>query len=488
MSEEKEKSYDAFVRWIVDNGGQFPRLEIVELGNGVRGVRASSSLRNDELIMSIPYSLIFTVEQGKKTRTGKAILEHGIDELFDAPKHIFLMIFLLLEKEKGEHSFFSPYINILPSSKDLQCMPIFWEPRELALLKGSYILHQIQLRKDAIQNDYTMICNADPSFKRFSLDNFAWARMIVCSRNFGGTIHGVRSSAMVPMADLLNHKRPRHSRWAFDESSSQFTIHSTAEISAGSSVYDSYGRKCQHRFLLNYGFAVESNVEEDGRNPNQLHIEIALSSSSEEAKIHEKMRKFLLSKQRDPSFVRGVRMSMNYSEKGTMDAWSFLRFASASEAELVRHAQRCDTVQNDSNFDIAREMKEPVSTSNELRALRMLAWLMKRQLERYETSYEADLALMNSRAQPPRFTNRRNALIYILGEKEICRFYIKLCQECTQYLQMDWPRLRKALEHRFSSQLPQARGMVQGQALIQLATGDSVKGTGTKRAKRKRLP
>ena len=113
----------------------------------MRGVRASSSLRNDELIMSIPYSLIFTVEQGKKTRTGKAILEHGIDELFDAPKHIFLMIFLLLEKEKGDHSFFSPYINILPSSKDLQCMPIFWEPGELALLKGTPdVSREIQTR------------------------------------------------------------------------------------------------------------------------------------------------------------------------------------------------------------------------------------------------------------------------------------------------------------------------------------------------------
>jgi hypothetical protein len=51
-----------------------------------------------------------------------------------------------------------------------------------------------------------------------------------------------------------------------------FTIHSCCEIGIGDSVYDSYGKKCQHRFLLNYGFAIENNREPDGKNPNQLHM------------------------------------------------------------------------------------------------------------------------------------------------------------------------------------------------------------------------
>ena len=43
-----------------------------------------------------------------------------------------------------------------------------------------------QMRKDAIRADYEEICEVEPSFSRFPLDRFAWARMIVCSRNFGG--------------------------------------------------------------------------------------------------------------------------------------------------------------------------------------------------------------------------------------------------------------------------------------------------------------
>ena len=35
-------------------------------------------------------------------------------------------------------------------------------------------------------------------------------------------------------------------------------------------VYDSYGQKCNHRFLLNYGFAIENNREADGFCPNEV--------------------------------------------------------------------------------------------------------------------------------------------------------------------------------------------------------------------------
>jgi histone-lysine N-methyltransferase SETD3 len=52
----------------------------------------------------------------------------------------------------------------------------------------------------------------DPSFSRFSLDRFSWARMIVCSRNFGLTVDGVKTAALVPFADMLNHYRPRETR------------------------------------------------------------------------------------------------------------------------------------------------------------------------------------------------------------------------------------------------------------------------------------
>jgi hypothetical protein len=52
--------------------------------------------------------------------------------------------------------------------------------------------------------------------------------------------------------------------------------YSLQSIPAGEQVYDSYGQKCNHRFLLNYGFAVEDNHEIDGFCPNEVPIELGV--------------------------------------------------------------------------------------------------------------------------------------------------------------------------------------------------------------------
>ena len=61
--------------------------------------------------------------------------------------------------------------------------------------------------------------------------------------------------------------------WHCDTNSSFFRLE---PILAGSQVFDSYGQKCNHRFLLNYGFAVENNRELDGFCPNEVPIELSI--------------------------------------------------------------------------------------------------------------------------------------------------------------------------------------------------------------------
>jgi histone-lysine N-methyltransferase SETD3 len=193
-------------------------------------------------------------------------MESNID--LDAPKHVYIMLFMLIDR-KQENSFFKPYYDILPPT--LHNMPIFWSPEELEMLAGSHMLTQIDERNDAIGNDYIQICELDPDFAHVcTLEEFKWARMCVSSRNFGMQINGIRTAAMVPFADMLNHYRPRETKWQFEDSSQSFTVVSLQEIVAGAQVYDSYGQKCNHRFLLNYGFSVETNIEPDGFCPNEV--------------------------------------------------------------------------------------------------------------------------------------------------------------------------------------------------------------------------
>ena len=62
-----------------------------------------------------------------------------------------------------------------------------------------------------------------------------------------------------------------------------FTITSIEDLKAGQQVYDSYGKKCNSRFLLNYGFAVENNVDHDGLRHNEV------GKQREQTRTHARM-------------------------------------------------------------------------------------------------------------------------------------------------------------------------------------------------------
>ena len=234
-------------------------------------MHAKRHILPNTICMSVPRRCLITVEMGQATPIGQAILQCDLD--LDAPKHIYLMIFVLWDRKiNGRNSFFHPYYEILPPT--LSNMPIFWSDEELDALQGSYLLQQIADRTAAIEDDYRAICRIAPLAGICTLEEFKWARMCVCSRNFGLQMDGHRTSALVPHADMLNHYRPRETKWTFDEDRQAFTITSLQHIPAGAQVYDSYGQKCNHRFLLNYGFAVEDNRELDGFCPNEVPVEL----------------------------------------------------------------------------------------------------------------------------------------------------------------------------------------------------------------------
>jgi histone-lysine N-methyltransferase SETD3 len=57
------------------------------------------------------------------------------------------------------------------------------------------MLTQIDERNLAMEKDYASICAVAPEFAHIaSLDEFKWARMCVCSRNFGLIVNGLRTA------------------------------------------------------------------------------------------------------------------------------------------------------------------------------------------------------------------------------------------------------------------------------------------------------
>ena len=96
---------------------------------------------------------------------------------------------------------------------------------------------------------------------------------MICSRVFGFNIHGNKAEGLVPYADMLNHKMPRQTSWNYSNYRNGFIIEASTGIKKGEQVHDSYGNKCNNRFLLNYGF-VNLNNEVD----NEVAITVTLSA------------------------------------------------------------------------------------------------------------------------------------------------------------------------------------------------------------------
>lgn len=106
-----------------------------------------------------------------------------------------------------------------------------------------------------------MICKEVPEYKQFPLQEYAEFRMMVASRIFGIAINDHHTDAFVAYADMLNHRRPRQTSWYYCDQRQGFVIDALSDIPRGDQIYDSYGKKCNTRFLLNYGFI---NLNNDG--------------------------------------------------------------------------------------------------------------------------------------------------------------------------------------------------------------------------------
>ena len=138
---------------------------------------------------------------------------------------------------------------------------MFYEESLLAELEGTNFLQILNKKKEDIRDDFKEISSYfEGTEENFDFTSFVWARMIISSRIFGIQIKGLKTDALVPLADMLNHQVPKTTSWFYSEEKNGFMVQNMErEIPQGAEIFDSYGSKCNSRFLLNYGFIQPSN-------------------------------------------------------------------------------------------------------------------------------------------------------------------------------------------------------------------------------------
>jgi len=433
-------AFDNLIEWLREGGSRFNKLYLRTYSAEHRGVHALAPIQPDELILYVPHHQVMTSAVAMESGIGKQMVDQGLEL---RSKHSYLAAYLLQERAKGKESYWYPYIQSLP--KTYANMPIFFKPDLLRLLKGSFTLDKISDRLESLRAEYNNICQHVPDMRQFTHEEFVWARMAVITRIFGLMIKGVKTDGLVPYADMLNHKRPREhnetdTRWTFDDTMNGFTITALREINRGEQVYDSYGRKCNSRFFVNYGFALEDNEED-----NEAVIRLSIPADAPALSL-----KTRLVGGRNLLGVREFQVPATYREthdreRKTKEMFAFARFALANEAELVEMSSRAGEMNQAGGghggpFRI--EEIEPVTTRLEAEVLKFIQAGARASLEAFETTIEEDNAILASGVYNNN-PNARNCIVMRRGEKQVLKWFDNLATKAVPLLGMKWNDLRK---------------------------------------------
>ena len=261
---------------------------------------------------------------------------------------------------------------------DLSNMPIYYSNSEKELLQGTCdILNKISYKKLEIKTDYDLICEQIPQFEsRFTLERFCFCICIASSRIFGFEIDGKKTGGFVPFADMINHKRPKQVIWSFNNKKNGFQIEAIDDLPKNSELYDSYGKKCNSRFLLNYGFV------EDDNDANEISFKLSLDEN--DPLYHEKQIFF-------PDIEclemkRTYRFSQDYDDAKILGSFGFLRFYNIDNQTDFNLLNAFIADNFESNLNFIPEYTPPLSIGNETKVLNMLERLCQKQLDGYPTT------------------------------------------------------------------------------------------------------
>ena len=413
--------FERFVKWLRDGGAKFDKVKMRYYSANYRGVHAKLRVKKNEVLVYIPLNLIITLEMSKEAPIGAKMEEAKLKLL--SPKHSFLSSYVLQELRKPD-SKWQPYLDMLPKSTNN--FPIFFTPEERTWLTGSPFLQQVETKIEDVSRDYQTIIDTVPEFSQFTLKEFSHVRMLISSRIFGINVNNVKTDSLVPLADMLNHKCPQQTSWEYKEDVKGFVIDVKEPIPRGDEIYDSYGRKCNSRFFMNYGFILENNQD------NEVPIKIWLDKSDPLFSA-----KYDIIQQDDP---KTIRISESPQNKNLEDLFSYLRFTEFQGDPMVLYKfefqkqtkKRSD--ENDFYETYHGTYFPPLSTENEVAALEKAIKLAKDMLAQYKTTYEEDLKILET--DKTLTFNHRNCVMMRSGEKKILLKLIELGNLGLEYIKL----------------------------------------------------
>uniref|UniRef100_A0A0B6ZUH9 SET domain-containing protein n=2 Tax=Arion vulgaris TaxID=1028688 RepID=A0A0B6ZUH9_9EUPU len=231
-----------------------------------RGLRATKNFRPGEAIISIPLQFLITTSTVFDSDIGAVLLKEN-KQL--TPQQL-LTIFLVIERYQGDKSPWFPYINTLPQTYST---PLYFSKKEMNLLtpyaRSSAVQAEERFNK-AFDIIKTIFQNSLSSFDRMCNESdikWAWSTVNTRSVYFQTFPHPIlildpeeSHLALAPFLDLLNHLDSSKMSAGINARTNCYDIVTLDTYKKHEQVFICYGAHDNVKLLINYGFTLQSNI------------------------------------------------------------------------------------------------------------------------------------------------------------------------------------------------------------------------------------
>ena len=154
LADKQKLEWRTFERWLSSNGATLDAVELADCGGGLRGVRATRSLKAGEELFRIPRELI--LDEDAADESAVAALWGGSEREVALPAHVRLALLILHELRLGEQSAAAPYLRMLPSPEDFAAdggPASTWSDDELAACGCAKLQADAQHKRAGLADD-----------------------------------------------------------------------------------------------------------------------------------------------------------------------------------------------------------------------------------------------------------------------------------------------------------------------------------------------
>eukprot|EP00891_Asterochloris_glomerata_P003649 jgi/Astpho2/3649/Aster-07852 len=382
------------VQWLQQRGAPQTPCQITGSRNGLQ-LELTHALQPGETVFSIPSSCWITADTVRKSAIGR--------HTGDLAAWLQLALFLVQERAQPS-SQWGPYVQSLPEDPDLL---VLWPEGDLQLLEGSQLLGTVLEYRQFFEVQWQEVeCSLVQQHPdAFPADVFTWESFLWAVATVRARIHAPlqgQQAALVPFADLVQHRRGRSQGWKLQSGGMGFgksqalSLAADRQLEAGEVVTMNFdAERVDSQILLDYGV-----VDTDSPQAGFL---LTLSIPDDDKFLDDKLDILELN--------------------GLQQASTFTLFPNRAPSQEMTAFLRLMNLQGGDAFlleSLFRNqawgfMQVPVSEGNEASVCSSMSAGCRQALKAYPTSIDGDLALLRDTEPGSR---QHKAVAVRLGEKE----------------------------------------------------------------------